>query len=158
MTDSSSLMRVIRKTRARTRFITWPRKATSRSRSKSRSTRQTPMRWRNAAYPGGRANFGDGEARALLSGVDVGAVRPRAGNSAEETTPFYPRSPYAAAKLYAYWITINYREAYGMYACNGILFNHESPNRGETFVTRKIPRALARIKVWSPGGVSISAI
>lgn len=63
-----------------------------------------------------------------------------------ETTPFYPRSPYAAAKLYAYWITVNYREAYGMYACNGILFNHESPIRGETFVTRKITRALARIK------------
>jgi GDPmannose 4,6-dehydratase len=63
-----------------------------------------------------------------------------------ETTPFYPRSPYAVAKLYAYWITINYREAYGMYACNGILFNHESPIRGETFVTRKITRALARIK------------
>lgn len=63
-----------------------------------------------------------------------------------ETTPFYPRSPYAVAKLYAYWITINYREAYGIYACNGILFNHESPNRGETFVTRKITRALARIK------------
>src|SRR5437868_4443421 len=62
-----------------------------------------------------------------------------------ETTPFYPRSPYAAAKLYAYWITVNYREAYGMYACNGILFNHESPTRGETFVTRKITRALARI-------------
>jgi len=62
-----------------------------------------------------------------------------------ETTPFYPRSPYAAAKLYAYWITINYREAYGMYACNGILFNHESPRRGETFVTRKITRGLANI-------------
>ena len=64
-----------------------------------------------------------------------------------ETTPFYPRSPYAAAKLYAYWITINYREAYNLYACNGILFNHESPLRGETFVTRKITRALSRIKV-----------
>jgi len=62
-----------------------------------------------------------------------------------ETTPFYPRSPYGAAKLYAYWITVNYRESYGMYACNGILFNHESPTRGETFVTRKITRALARI-------------
>lgn len=62
-----------------------------------------------------------------------------------ETTPFYPRSPYGVAKLYAYWITVNYREAYGMYACNGILFNHESPIRGETFVTRKITRALARI-------------
>jgi GDPmannose 4,6-dehydratase len=64
-----------------------------------------------------------------------------------EQTPFYPRSPYAVAKLYAYWITVNYREAYGMYACNGILFNHESPLRGETFVTRKITRALARIKL-----------
>ena len=65
----------------------------------------------------------------------------------KETTPFYPRSPYAAAKLYAYWITVNYRESYGMYACNGILFNHESPIRGETFVTRKITRAVARIKL-----------
>jgi GDPmannose 4,6-dehydratase len=64
-----------------------------------------------------------------------------------EKTPFYPRSPYAVAKLYAYWITVNYREAYGMYACNGILFNHESPLRGENFVTRKITRALARVKL-----------
>src|SRR3954468_19869405 len=64
-----------------------------------------------------------------------------------ETTPFHPRSPYAVAKLYAYWITVNYREAYGMFACNGILFNHESPRRGETFVTRKITRGLARIHV-----------
>jgi GDPmannose 4,6-dehydratase len=63
----------------------------------------------------------------------------------KETTPFYPRSPYAAAKMYAYWITVNYREAYGIYACNGILFNHESPRRGETFVTRKITRGLANI-------------
>jgi len=69
-----------------------------------------------------------------------------------ETTPFYPRSPYAAAKIYAYWVTVNYREAYGMYACNGILFNHESPRRGETFVTRKITRALSRIVL---GGQSI---
>lgn len=65
----------------------------------------------------------------------------------KETTPFYPRSPYAVAKMYAYWITVNYREAYGLYACNGILFNHESPLRGETFVTRKITRGLARIKL-----------
>jgi len=65
----------------------------------------------------------------------------------KETTPFYPRSPYAVAKLYAYWIVVNYREAYGIYACNGILFNHESPVRGETFVTRKITRAMARIKL-----------
>lgn len=66
-------------------------------------------------------------------------------NPQRETTPFYPRSPYAVAKLYAYWITVNYREAYGMYACNGVLFNHESPRRGETFVTRKITRGLANI-------------
>jgi GDPmannose 4,6-dehydratase len=65
----------------------------------------------------------------------------------KETTPFYPRSPYGVAKLYAYWITVNYRESYGIYACNGILFNHESPLRGETFVTRKITRAMARIKL-----------
>jgi GDPmannose 4,6-dehydratase len=65
----------------------------------------------------------------------------------KETTPFYPRSPYAVAKMYAYWITVNYREAYGMYACNGILFNHESPRRGETFVTRKITRGLAKISL-----------
>jgi len=65
----------------------------------------------------------------------------------KETTPFYPRSPYAAAKMYAYWITVNYRESYGMYACNGILFNHESPLRGETFVTRKVTRAAARISL-----------
>jgi GDPmannose 4,6-dehydratase len=64
-----------------------------------------------------------------------------------ETTPFYPRSPYGAAKVYAYWITVNYRESYGMFACNGILFNHESPVRGETFVTRKITRALTRISL-----------
>ncbi|HUP91427.1 MAG TPA: GDP-mannose 4,6-dehydratase [Solimonas sp.] len=69
----------------------------------------------------------------------------------KETTPFYPRSPYAVAKLYAYWITVNYREAYGLYACNGILFNHESPVRGETFVTRKITRALARIHLGLQG-------
>jgi GDPmannose 4,6-dehydratase len=69
----------------------------------------------------------------------------------KETTPFYPRSPYGAAKLYAYWITVNYRESYGMYACNGILFNHESPIRGETFVSRKITRALARIKLGLQG-------
>src|SRR5262245_7735032 len=65
----------------------------------------------------------------------------------KETTPFYPRSPYGVAKLYAYWITVNYREAYGIYACNGILFNHESPVRGETFVTRKITRALSRVRL-----------
>lgn len=73
----------------------------------------------------------------------------------KETTPFYPRSPYAVAKLYAYWITINYRQAYGMYACNGILFNHESPLRGETFVTRKITRSLARVFLGLDQSISL---
>ena len=68
-----------------------------------------------------------------------------------ETTPFYPRSPYGTAKLYAHWITVNYREAYGMHASNGILFNHEGPTRGETFVTRKITRAVAAIEKWPAG-------
>ena len=76
----------------------------------------------------------------------------------KETTPFYPRSPYAVAKMYAYWITVNYREAYGMYACNGILFNHESPIRGETFVTRKISRAIARIALGLQDCLSTWAI
>ena len=92
--------------------------------------------------------LGPGEEDALLPGVDLGALRHGATRRRRrKQTPFYPRSPYAVAKLYAYWITVNYREAYGMYACNGILFNHESPVRGETFVTRKITRALARIKL-----------
>ena len=72
-----------------------------------------------------------------------------------ERTPFYPRSPYAVAKLYAYWITVNYREAYGLYACNGTLFNHESPLRGETFVTRKITRALSRIKLGTQASLEL---
>ena len=76
----------------------------------------------------------------------------------KETTPFYPRSPYAVAKLYAYWITVNYREAYGIYGCNGILFNHESPLRGETFVTRKITRALARIKLGTQDVLTLGNI
>lgn len=75
-----------------------------------------------------------------------------------ETTPFYPRSPYAVAKMYAYWITVNYREAYGMYACNGILFNHESPLRGETFVTRKITRGVARISLGLQGKIFLGNI
>ena len=82
---------------------------------------------------------------ALLPGLDVGDVRQWSAETPQrETTPFYPRSPYGVAKLYAYWITVNYREAYGLYASNGILFNHEGPTRGETFVTRKITRAVAR--------------
>ena len=81
----------------------------------------------------------------FLSSINFRAIWPGARNSPKETTPFYPRSPYAVAKMYAYWIAVNYREAYGMYACNGILFNHESPRRGETFVTRKITRGLSNI-------------
>ena len=84
---------------------------------------------------------------ALLPGLDVRALRPGPGDAAEGNDAVLSALPYAVAKLYAYWITVNYREAYGMYACNGILFNHESPLRGETFVTRKITRALARIKL-----------
>lgn len=76
----------------------------------------------------------------------------------KESTPFYPRSPYGAAKVYAYWITVNYREAYGMYTCNGILFNHESPARGETFVTRKITRGLARTKEGLQDGIYLGNI
>ena len=76
----------------------------------------------------------------------------------KETTPFYPRSPYAVAKMYGYWITVNYREAYGMYACNGILFNHESPMRGETFVTRKITRGLSRVKAGLQDGLFMGNI
>ena len=91
--------------------------------------------------------LGHGEEDPLLPGLDLGAVRPGAGNAAEGNHAVLSAQPYAVAKLYAYWITVNYREAYGMYACNGILFNHESPVRGETFVTRKITRALARIKL-----------
>jgi len=87
---------------------------------------------------GGRARFYQASSSEMFGKV---AETPQ-----RETTPFYPRSPYAAAKVYAYWITVNYREAYGIYACNGILFNHESPIRGETFVTRKITRGLARIR------------
>ena len=83
---------------------------------------------------------------ALLPGVHQRDVRQGAEMPQSERTPFYPRSPYGAAKVYAYWITVNYREAYGLHACNGILFNHESPAPGRDFVTRKITRAVARIK------------
>ena len=87
------------------------------------------------------------EKKVILSGLNIELYGDVREIPQTETTPFYPRSPYAVAKMYAYWITVNYREAYGLYACNGILFNHESPRRGETFVTRKITRALARISL-----------
>ena len=96
-----------------------------------------------------RLHRGDREGRhpAALTRPPLGALRQGQEVPQRETTPFYPRSPYAAAKLYAYWITVNYRESYGLFACNGILFNHESERRGETFVTRKVTRAAASIKL-----------
>ena len=102
----------------------------------------------SAAHAGSHPHPRPGKENPLLSGHPPPNSTVWCRKSPQkETTPFYPRSPYAVAKLYAYWITVNYREAYGIYACNGILFNHESPVRGETFVTRKITRALARIKL-----------
>ena len=103
-------------------------------------------RHRHAAPARGDPHPRHGEKDALLPGLHLGALWQGARIPQTETTPFYPRSPYGAAKLYAYWITVNYREAYGMHASNGILFNHESPSRGETFVTRKITRAVAAIE------------
>lgn len=94
--------------------------------------------WKQFAFRIGKQN-------AFLSSFNLRIIWTCSGNPSKESTPFYPRSPYAVAKLYAYWITVNYRESYGIYACNGILFNHESPRRGETFVTRKITRGLANI-------------
>ena len=102
---------------------------------------------RRPAPAGGNKDPRAGEENQILSGVDVGTVWTGTETPQTDRTPFYPRSPYAAAKLYAYWITVNYREAYGLHASNGILFNHESPLRGETFVTRKITRAAAAIKL-----------
>ena len=95
----------------------------------------------------GHSHPGTREEDPLLPGLHLRNVGKVQEIPQKETTPFHPRSPYGAAKVYAYWITVNYREAYGMYACNGILFNHESPIRGETFVTRKITRGLARVKM-----------
>ena len=103
------------------------------------------MLW-DASDPGGHPNPGSREEDAVLPGLHLRDVRQGAGDATARDDAFYPRSPYGAAKVYAYWITVNYREAYGIFACNGILFNHESPNRGETFVTRKITRGLARIR------------
>ena len=99
-----------------------------------------------AAHPRSDPDSGHGKEGTFLPSVHLGALR-QGSRSHNENTPFYPRSPYAAAKIYAYWITVNYREAYGMHASNGILFNHESPLRGETFVTRKITRAVAAISL-----------
>ena len=145
MTDATNIIRIVQET-SRTRSTISRRNRTCRSRSRRRNTPPMPM--------------GLGTLR-LLEAIRIlgreGKTRFYQASTSElfgkvqeipqsETTPFYPRSPYAAAKLYAYWITVNYREAYGMHASNGILFNHESPIRGETFVTRKITRAVAAIE------------
>ena len=147
MTDSTNLIRIDPARCSRTRSTTSPRKAMSPCRSRSPNTPPTPTRWARLRMLEAirilglekKTRFYQASTSELYGLVQEMPQR--------ETTPFYPRSPYAVAKLYAYWITVNYREAYGMYACNGILFNHESPLRGETFVTRKITRALARIKL-----------
>ena len=110
---------------------------------RARAHRQRHRPRRDAAAGGG-AHVG--RRVPLLPGVQLGDVRRRRRRRRTRTTPFYPRSPYGVAKVYGYWATRNYREAYGLFAVNGILFNHESPRRGETFVTRKITRAVARIK------------
>ncbi len=144
LTDSTNLIRIVQETQPRRDLQSWrakPRRGELRNAGIHRQRR----RHRHSASPRGDPHSGPRETHALLSGVDLRALRPGAGVPQDETTPFYPRSPYAAAKLYAYWITVNYREAYGMHASNGILFNHESPIRGETFVTRKITRGVAAI-------------
>ena len=147
MTDSSSLLRIVEEGAAGRGLQPGGAKPRRRCRSKSLNTPPTPTRsaccgsWKRYASPAWakQTRFYQASTSELYGLVQETPQR--------ETTPFYPRSPYAVAKLYGYWITVNYREAYGMYACNGILFNHESPVRGETFVTRKITRALARIKL-----------
>ena len=142
MTDSCSLIRIVQSVQPDEIYnlAAQPRRRVVRGTGIHRQRRRPG----HAAPAGSDPHPEAGRQVALLPGLDLRAVRPGAETPQRETTPFYPRSP-AAAKLYAYWISVNYREAYGMYACNGILFNHESPKRGETFVTRKITRGLARI-------------
>ena len=148
MTDATNLIRIVQETQP-TRSTIWRRRAMSQCQLRDAGIYGQRRRawarygsWRPSAFSAGT------EHDAFLSGVDVRALRQGARDVPQsETTPFYPRTPYGAAKLYAYWITVNYREAYGMHAWNGILFNHESPIRGETFVTRKITRAVAAIEL-----------
>ena len=139
MTDATNLIRIVQE---RARGDLQPRRPVARAGVLRDPRVHGPLR-RARHAPAAR---GDPEPRArardaLLPGLDERDVRARPEMPQTETTPFYPRSPYGAAKLYAYWITVNYREAYGLYASNGILFNHESATRGETFVTRKIASA-----------------
>ena len=147
LTDSTSLVRIIQQVQPDEIYNLAAMSHVAVSLRNPRIHRQCG-RHRHAAHPRSHPHPGPGEGKHA-------STKPPPRNSTawcrkspqKETTPFYPRSPYAVAKLYGYWITVNYREAYGIYACNGILFNHESPLRGETFVTRKITRALARIKL-----------
>ncbi len=145
MTDSSSLIRTIAECPPDEIYNL---AAQSHVRGVVRGARihRQRRRARHASPARGDPHPRPGQEDALLPGLDVRALRQGVRKPPQsETTPFHPRSPYGVAKLYAHWITVNYREAYGLFACNGILFNHESPIRGETFVTRKITRGLARI-------------
>ena len=134
-----------RRDASRTRSTISPPRATSRSRSRSRSTRPTPTRSARSACSRRSASSACDRKTRFYQASTSELYGGLGASPQNETTPFHPRSPYGVAKLYAHWITVNYREAYGLFACNGILFNHESPIRGETFVTRKVTRALARI-------------
>ena len=147
MTDATNLIRIVQETQPDEIYNLAAQTPCAGELRDRRIHRQRGCA-RHAAAAGGDPPPRADEEDPLLSGVDVGALRQGARRCRRsETTPFHPRSPYAAAKLYAYWIVVNYREAYGMHASNGILFNHESPLRGETFVTRKITRAVAAIKL-----------
>ena len=155
LTDATNLIRIVQETQPRRDLQSRRAKPRAVSASRRRNTPPMPTRsarcgcWRRSASCGleDKARFYQASTSELYGKVQEVPQ--------SETTPFYPRSPYAAAKLYAYWITVNYREAYGMHASNGILFNHEGPTRGETFVTRKITRAVAAIEL-GPAGEALS--
>jgi GDPmannose 4,6-dehydratase len=147
LTDSSSLIRIIQQTQPDEIYNLAAQSHVAVSFEEPEYTANSDALGA-LRIPGGHPHPGPGKENPFLPGQHQRTLWPVVQEIPQrETTPFYPRSPYAVAKLYSYWITVNYREAYGIYACNGILFNHESPVRGETFVTRKITRALARIKL-----------
>ena len=146
MTDSSSLTQSSRKCN-RTKYTTWRHKAMSRCRLKSLNTPPIPTRWVPCAYWRQYAFLACKRKHVSTKPPPLNCMAWCKKLRKRKPRRSIHGQPYAAAKLYAYWITVNYREAYGIYACNGILFNHESPVRGETFVTRKITRRLARIKL-----------
>ena len=147
MTDSTSLIHIVQKVQPDEIYNLAAQSRMCRSRLRSRSTPRTPMPLGSCGCWRPSASWGLRRRRGFTRPPHPRCTAWCRRSRRTETTPFYPRSPYGVAKLYAYWIMVNYREAYGMYACNGILFNHESPMRGETFVTRKITRGLARIKL-----------